>query len=84
MLYFRNVRRKPLQILLIVFGLLAGTWWFTRDDRQIDIRTYDHLSRSSTPHPLDDVIENAREAHEATLSKETTGIYGAVYAYRNR
>jgi hypothetical protein len=84
MLYFRNVRRKPLQILLIVFGLLAGTWWFTHGDRQIGIRTYDRLSRPSTPHLLDDVIENAREAHEATLSKETTGIYGAVYAYRNR
>jgi hypothetical protein len=84
MLYFRNIRRQPFQIVLIVFGLLAGTWWFTHDDRQIGIRTYDHISRPSIPHPLDDVIENAREAHEARLSKETTGIYGAVYAYRNR
>lgn len=84
MLYFRNIRRQPFQIVLIVFGLLVGTWWFTHDDRQIGVRTYDHLSRPSTPHPLDDVIERAREAHEARLSKDTTGIYGAVYAYRNR
>jgi hypothetical protein len=85
MLYLRNVRRRPLRILLIVLVLLAVSWWFTHDDRrQVGIRTYEHLSRPSTPHPLDDVIGDAREAHQTMLSKETTGIYGAVYAYRNR
>jgi hypothetical protein len=84
MLYFRNIRRKPFQLFLIVLGLIAGTWWLTHDARRSSIRTYDCLSRPSTPHPLDDVIEKAREAHQGRLSKETTGIYGAVYAYRNR
>lgn len=85
MLYLRNVRRRPLQILLIVLGLLACTWWFT-DDRQVGIRarTHHRLLRPSTRHPLDDVIGKAREAHQSRISKETTGIYEAVYAYRNR
>jgi hypothetical protein len=86
MLYLRSLRRQPLQILFIVLGLFVGTWWFTHDHddrRQIGIQVYDSLSRPSTPHPLDDVIEKAREAHQARISKETTGIYGAVYAYRN-
>jgi hypothetical protein len=87
MLYLRSLCRQPLQILFIVLGLFVGTWWFTHDHddrRQIGIQVYDSLSRPSTPHPLDDVIEKAREAHQARISKETTGIYGAVYAYRNR
>jgi len=83
MLYLRNIRRNPHQILLIVFCLLAGTWWFTRDDRHAGGQVYDHLSRPNTPHPLDDVIEKAREAHDNRISTETTGIYGAVYVYRN-
>jgi len=86
MLYLRNVRRQPLQILLIFLGLLVGTWLFTHDHddrRQLGIRAHDRLSRPSTPHPLDDVVEKAREAHQTRISKGTTGIYGAVYAYRN-
>jgi hypothetical protein len=87
MLHTRSTRRKHTQILLVSLCILFGLWWLTSDPwNPTSINDNEHLTRHGvkTHRPLDDVITEAQNAHEARISHRVTSLHGAVYAYRQR
>jgi hypothetical protein len=87
MLHPRSTRRIRIHILLASLCILFGLWWLTSDPWDpTTSNNNDHLTRHGvkTHHPLDDVITEAQNAHEARISHRVTSLHGAVYAYRQR
>lgn len=87
MLRLRSVQRKQINVLLASLCLLTTVWWITYTSWDTaSVPTNEYLTRHGvqTPHPLDDVIDEARKLHEDRISQTSTSLYGAVNAYRQR
>jgi hypothetical protein len=88
MLCLRIVRRKHIKLLLTSFLCIsAGFSWLLYDTRpSVNVAPHDALTQHSAQvrHPLDDVIAEAQEVHEATISTKTTSMSAAVLAYKRR
>jgi len=87
MLRLRSVQRKQINVLLASLCLLTTLWWITHTSWDTaDILTSERLTRHSvhTPHPLDDVIDQAQRTQTDRNSQGPTSLHGAVYAYRQR
>ena len=87
MLRVRSVQRKQINVLLASLCLLTTVWWISHTSWDTaNVLTNEHLTRHGVqaPHPLDDVIDEARKIHEDRISHGPTSLHGVVHAYRER